>query len=154
MRCGKGEARLEAERRAGKLIYFLRSARTSLIKIGRSSHFRSRYAQLAYEHKENLEILGVVSEDVWEERQLHRIFSEIRVVNEWFENSAVLRDFIAQHATLDLAAVDTPRNEVMVPIDRHIAFQAKKNAENRGIPVHSYLSSLLRQAVDDDFKRI
>jgi T5orf172 domain len=136
------------------MIYFLRSPQTGLIKIGRTSYFRSRYNQLCYEHKESLEVLGVVSEDRFEERGLHRIFARLRVVNEWFEDCAELRGFIREHATLDLAAADTPRNDVMAPIDRHIAYQSKKIAESRKMRLSDYLSGLLRQAVDDDYRRI
>ena len=103
------------------MIYFLKSQRTGWIKIGRTSHFRSRYGQLCFEHREPLEILGVVSEDAWEEKGLHRIFKEIRMEKEWFRDDAALRRFIADHATLEFEAIDSPRNEVNVPIDRLIA---------------------------------
>jgi hypothetical protein len=109
---------------------------------------------LNFQYRTVLEILGVVSEDVFEERKLHRIFSQIRQVNEWFRDEPVLRRFIAEHATMDLAAADTPRNEVMVPIDRHIAHMAKKNAARQEIPLSRYLDQLLRQAVDDDFRKL
>lgn len=136
------------------MVYFLRSGRTSLIKIGRTSYFRSRYAQLCFEHKEPLEILGIVSEDDWAEKQLHTIFKSIRVVNEWFEDGPKLRAFIAQHASKDVPEVDSPRNHVMVPLDRNIAHQCKKVATTRGIAVACYLDGLLRQAVDDDYRRL
>ena len=136
------------------MVYFLKSARTGLVKIGRTSHFRSRYGQLCFEHREPLEILGVVSEDDWEEKGLHRIFKEIRVVGEWFRDDSRLRRFIAEHATREFAAIDSPRNEVQVPLDRLIAHQAKKVAESRGIRLSCYLDGLLRQAVDDDYGKI
>lgn len=136
------------------MIYFLRSGRTGRIKIGRTSHFQSRYARLCFEHKEVLEILGIVSEDDWAEKQLHTIFKSIRVVNEWFEDCSKLRAFIARHASTNVPEADSPRNQVMVPLDRYIAHQCKKVAENRGVRLYDYLDGLLRQAVDDDFKRL
>lgn len=136
------------------MVYFLRSRRTGLIKIGRTSYFRSRYSALCFEHKEPLEVLGIVSEDDWAEKQLHTVFKSIRVVNEWFEDSPKLRAFIARHATLDLPEADSPRNEILVPLDRTIAQQCKKVAESRGMTTSCYLDGLLRQAVHDDYKRI
>jgi len=136
------------------LIYFLRSQRTGLIKIGRTSYFRSRYDQLCFEHREPLEILGVVSEDDWEERGLHRVFKETRVTGEWFRDDARLRRFIADNATLQFESIDSPRNDVNVPIDRAIAYEAKKVAESRKIRLSCYLGGLLRQAVHDDFEVI
>lgn len=135
------------------MIYFLKSHGTGLIKIGRTSYLRSRRAQLDHQYQEKLELLGVVSEDVFAERGLHKVFAKLRVVNEWFADSPSLRRFIAENATLDLPEADSPRNEVLVPIDRVIAAQAKKNAEDRGIPIHGYLNDLLRDAVDKDFKK-
>lgn len=136
------------------MVYFLRSKRTGLIKIGRTSYFRSRYNALCFEHKEPLEILGIVSEDDWAEKQLHTIFQSIRVVKEWFEDGPKLRAFIVQHATLELPEADSPRNEILVPLDRGIAQQCKKVAQDQGIPISRYLDGLLRQAVDEDYKRI
>jgi hypothetical protein len=134
------------------VIYFLRSPSKNLVKIGRTNYFRSRYDRLCYEHKEPLEILGVVSEDNFEERALHRLFKAIHHVNEWFRDEPVLRKFIAKHATLDLAAADTPRNDINVPIDRFIVQQAQKNAAQKNVSLGSYLSGLLRKPVDDDFR--
>lgn len=153
--CRRGGEELESRlRRAANLIYFLKSHKTGGIKIGRTSYLRSRRSQLDFQYQEPLELLGVVSEDVFEERQLHRIFKEIKVVNEWFQDCPKLRKFIAEHATMDLAAADTPRNEVQVPIDRNIAHMAKKIAAQRAIPLSGYLDQILRQAVDDDFKKL
>lgn len=132
------------------MVYFLRSPRTGLIKIGRTSFFRSRYARLCRDYDETLEVMGVVSEDDWEERALHRVFRSIRVVNEWFEDSPGLRRFIAEHATLDHHGIDSPRNETLAPIDRDIARKAKRIAAERGIKLNEYLDSLLRDAVDRD----
>lgn len=136
------------------MIYFLRSQRTGRIKIGRTSYFRSRYDRLCFEHKEPLEILGVVSEDDWEEKGLHRVFKETRMEGEWFRDEPRLRRFIAEHATLEFEAIDSPRNDAGVPIDRMIAHQAKEVAESRKIRLSDYLSGLLRQAVDDDYEKI
>jgi hypothetical protein len=130
----------------------LRSNRTNLIKIGRTSYFRSRYSDLCAEHSENLEILGVVSEERFAERQLHKHFAKFRVVKEWFADDRAIRKFIADHATLEFEAHDSPRNEVLVPIDRVVAYRAKKNAARRNVQLSGYLSELLRKAVDDEFK--
>jgi hypothetical protein len=139
-------------RKEGFLIYFLRSNRTNLVKIGRTSYFRTRYDALCFEHREPLEILGVVSEDDFAEKDLHRHFAKSRVVKEWFADDATLRRFIAEHATLEFEAIDSPKNEIMVPIDRTLVHMAKKNAARRGERLSGYLSGLLRQAVYDDFK--
>jgi hypothetical protein len=107
---------------------------------------------LCHEHDESLEILGVVSEERFEEKQLHKHFAKFRVVKEWFADDAALRRFIADHATMEFEAADSPRNEVLVPIDRLIAHRAKKNAARRGVRLSGYLDDLLRRAVDDDFR--
>lgn len=135
------------------MVYFLRSARTGLIKIGRTNYFRSRYSQLCFEHKESLEILGVVSEEQFEEKHLHRHFARFRVVNEWFRDDSAVRRFIADHATLEFEAIDSPRNEVQVPLDRDLAFKAKKNAAGRNLRLCDYLAELTREAIERDFKK-
>lgn len=73
---------------------------------------------------------------------------------EWFQDDSRLRRFIADHATLEISAIDAPRNDVNVPIDRMISHQAKKVAESRKLRLSAYLNGLLRKAVHDDFKAI
>lgn len=135
-------------------VYFLLSRRTNLVKIGRTNYFRSRYRDLCREHDEALEILGVVPEDRFAERDLHRAFAAFRVVGEWFADDRALRAFIAAHATLEFEACDSPRNEILVPLDRTLAHRAKKNAARRNVRLCDYLDELVRKAIDDDFRKL
>lgn len=56
------------------MIYFLRSPSSGLIKIGRTRFLRVRLADLSYQHREPLIVLGVLDEPDVYETQLHRQF--------------------------------------------------------------------------------
>lgn len=76
------------------MIYFLRSPSSGLIKIGRTRFLRVRLADLSYQHREPLVVLGVLDEPDVYETQLHRQFKKWRVKGEWFEPTRHLLSFI------------------------------------------------------------
>lgn len=127
------------------VVYFLRRPSNKLIKIGRSSHFISRYRNLCREYGEHLEILGIVDEDKFAEADLHKLFKDFRAINEWFVETRHIRRFIAEHAEpYDPIKHDGQANEVFIKMDRGLAHRVKQLAEQRGIKPYELLDELLR----------
>jgi hypothetical protein len=79
------------------LIYFIRSS-NGPIKIGTTIRLSTRLKQLVAEHGEGLEVLAVTEGSYEAESELHRRFSHLRVVNEWFEPGDDLMGFIIAEA--------------------------------------------------------
>lgn len=128
------------------MIYFLRSPSSGLIKIGRTKYLRSRLADLSYQHREQLIVLGVLDEPDVYETQLHRQFKKWRVRGEWFEPTAHLLAFVQSKArawTPDLDA--EPGNEVAVPIDRAVWHYCRTAARDAGVPVNEWITENLRR---------
>lgn len=84
---------------AGKIIYFVRSERSGLIKIGLTAydHPQYRYKDLCREHGEELTRLGITYGDHKAEAAIHDRFAEMRDHGEWFRAEASLLDFIRDH---------------------------------------------------------
>ena len=66
------------------MIYFLRNADRTAIKIGTTIRLSARLKTLAAEHGE-LEVLAVIDGGRDQEKGLHRRFADLRTVGEWFE---------------------------------------------------------------------
>lgn len=129
------------------MIYFLRSPSSGLIKIGRTRFLRVRLADLSYQHREPLIVLGVLDEPDVYETQLHRQFKRWRVVGEWFEPTAHLLRFVTAHARAWTPEDDAePGNEVAVKIDRAVWHYCRAAARDAGVPVNELITGLLRQA--------
>lgn len=77
-------------------VYFIRSGKRRLIKIGRARNARTRLAQLQCASPDRLRLLGVihVDEAFRLESQLHRTFAADRVRGEWFKPSSDLMEVI------------------------------------------------------------
>lgn len=75
-------------------LYFMRSVRTGLIKIGVSVNPQKR-AQSLRTNVGELEILTTIQASYDEERRLHRRFAEHRQHGEWFEPHTDLMGYIA-----------------------------------------------------------
>jgi hypothetical protein len=130
------------------VVYFLRRPSNLLIKIGRSSHFVSRYRQLCREYGEPLEILGIVDEDRFAEADLHRLFKDFRAVNEFFVETKGIRDFIAMYAEpYDPIKHGGRANECFVKVDRNLAHLIKRRAEKEGVKVQELLDRLLSSSL-------
>lgn len=129
------------------VVYFLRRPSNLLVKIGRSSHFISRYRNLCREYGEHLEILGIVDEDTFAEADLHRLFKDFRAVNEWFVETKGIRDFIAKHAEpYDPLKHGGKANETFLKVDRETAHRIRMLAEQRGLKPQDFLENLLQVA--------
>lgn len=129
------------------VVYFLRRPSNRLIKIGRSSHFISRYKNLCREYGEHLEILGIVEEDEFAEADLHKLFKDFRAVNEWFVETKGIRDFIRRHADpYDPLKHGGRANEVFLRVDREFAQRVREMAESKGIRDQDLLANLLQVA--------
>jgi hypothetical protein len=80
-------------KRTGKQqVYFIRSSRSGLIKIGISSHPINRLRELRT--SEPVELLGTLQGGRDKELALHKQFAEHRVHGEWFTPSPCLIEFI------------------------------------------------------------
>jgi hypothetical protein len=97
------------------LIYFIANRDRSGIKIGTTIRLSERLKQLAAEHGEGLEVLAVVDGSYETEKGIHRRFSHLRIVNEWFEPGDDLVGFIVSEGRewdgrdeVPLAALGTP----------------------------------------------
>jgi hypothetical protein len=91
------------------MIYFIEAA--GAVKIGRSNNPKRRLQMIATGSPVACSIIGVMSGDASEERDLHDRFSKYRVRREWFELSPEVKSFIAQ-------------NTAVLPAD---TFKAKSN---------------------------
>lgn len=76
------------------MIYFIRNSDGSRIKIGTTIRLSERLKQLASEHGDGLQVLAVIDGNHSEEKALHRRFSHLRIVKEWFEPGDDLVGFI------------------------------------------------------------
>ena len=129
------------------VVYFLRRPSNLLVKIGRSSHFISRYRSLCREYGEHLEILGIVDEDTFAEADLHKLFKDFRAVNEWFAETKGIRDFIKKYAEpYDPVKHGGKANESFLRVDREIAHRIRMLAEQRGLKPQDLLLNLLHVA--------
>lgn len=82
------------------MIYFIQECEPGRIrvKIGYTSKddVSQRMRELQTASPTRLRVLGVMEGDQGRERLIHELFSERRVTGEWFEDSDLLRDFIAE----------------------------------------------------------
>lgn len=135
------------------VVYFLKRPSNGLIKIGRTSHFISRYRALIREYDEHLEILGIVDEDRFAEADLHRLFKDFRAVCEWFVETKGIRDFIAEHAEpYDPVKHGGRANEVFLKVDRSFAHEIRAMAEAKGVKTQDLLENLLQVALGETSK--
>lgn len=75
--------------------YFIESAATGLIKIGRSVDPEKRLKELQTAAPDKLSILKTFPENLFSEASMHEKFAHLRRHGEWFEDSPEIRDFIA-----------------------------------------------------------
>jgi Meiotically Up-regulated Gene 113 (MUG113) protein len=79
-------------------VYFIYNGETQRIKIGQSVNVGVRLATLAGACGCELEVLGIVDSNEWEEAALHRQFAAHRVRHEWFSDHPEIREFITANA--------------------------------------------------------
>jgi hypothetical protein len=125
------------------MVYFLRSADGSRIKIGTTMSMAQRLKQLVAEHGEGLEVLAVIDGSQPEEKALHRRFSHLRRVGEWFEPGNDLIGFIVSDGKP--WDKDGERDDVTVKLDRLLASMARNVASKEGISVAQLLSEIVEK---------
>jgi hypothetical protein len=76
------------------MVYFVKDSDNGRIKIGTTIRLSERLRELARDAGGELQVLAVVSGGQPEEALLHRRFSHLRIVNEWFEPGDDLLGFI------------------------------------------------------------
>lgn len=90
------------------MIYFAQPVRGGYIKIGTSKCVASRLQTVAYEVRASLRLLGTTQGGYAREQRLHRRFSHLRVVGEWFKPRPELMGFIADKARPAKQELRTP----------------------------------------------
>lgn len=80
------------------VVYFVREATAGNIKIGVTTNFRQRMADLRQQNTAELEPIGFVNGDAATEGQLHQIFNSSRISGEWFHPTAELMAYIDSRA--------------------------------------------------------
>lgn len=80
-------------------IYFIQEDNErGRVKIGRTKYLLKRFKAIQTASPSRLKLLGVVYGDAAMERALHERFRKCRVVNEWFECTDELAQYIQQNA--------------------------------------------------------
>lgn len=72
--------------------YFIKSAASGAIKIGRSIDPRKRLIDLQVASHESLELLGTMEGD--HERDIHERFADLHIRGEWFRDNGSIAEFI------------------------------------------------------------
>jgi hypothetical protein len=80
------------------VVYFVQAGRDGLIKIGTTTNFEKRYADLRNHSPVLLFKRGFIPGGIEVEQRLHRRFSAERRHGEWFEPSERLIDYIRKNA--------------------------------------------------------
>lgn len=75
-------------------VYFIRSQKTGLIKIGTSGDVNERITNIAFVNKTRIDFLAAIEGSYTLERKLHRRFDKSRVEGEWFNPSNELMEYI------------------------------------------------------------
>lgn len=144
------------------MVYFLQ-APDGKVKIGTTIRLSQRLKQLAKEHGCELRVLAVVDGRYNVEKDLHRRFAHLRIVNEWFEPGDDLLGFIVQDGKPWNDSDDAPfPDTVVVKLDATIVADAKAVAGIRGVSLADYLNdalgpvvrSHLEQALADKMKSL
>lgn len=130
------------------MIYFIRNADRSAIKIGTTIHLSTRLQQLAAEHGE-LEVLAVLDGGRDEEHALHHRFDSLRTVGEWFEPGDDLMGFIVAEGKPWNGSDPVTRKPIRLDVSPPDYDRAAICAEARGLTLSSYA----RMAVLDFIKR-
>lgn len=90
----KREKPTEPKEPARSWVYFIKSKKSGLIKIGRSINPDKRFNAIRTMSPDELVLLGSIPEKVMTESELHKKFSHLRKHGEWFEGDDELWDFI------------------------------------------------------------
>jgi hypothetical protein len=88
-----------SERGSRRSIYFVQPAAGGLIKIGIASNVAARLSGMQTGSPVELRVIGVIAGvDQSFEAELHERYASARRHGEWFEPTAELLDYIAEHA--------------------------------------------------------
>jgi hypothetical protein len=131
------------------MIYFIRRPDDGWIKIGVTVRLSERLKQLCAEFGGELEVLAVVDGSRARERELHRQFSHLRAVGEWFEPGDDLTGFIVAEGKRWDGEDEAPT--APVKIERPLAEKAAIIARQRRITIAEYMSDPTRALIERDF---
>jgi hypothetical protein len=128
-----------------RVVYFIRSADGSRIKIGTTGRLAHRLRQLEIEYGHGLVVIGVMEGFREDEAKLHRRFSHHRVEGEWFLASEELQTFITENAE-----PWEPVKLVGIKVDKWVIERAKLVAKNKGVDLFQYIHGILDPIVLKD----
>lgn len=75
-------------------VYFVQNGRSKRVKIGYSSHYRSRVGNIQSGTPDKLRLLGVVRGGKAVESELHKRFASYRISGEWFRFEGELAEYV------------------------------------------------------------
>jgi hypothetical protein len=94
----------KVRRIVGPVVYFIRSASSGFIKIGKANDPIARLKTMQTGSSDRLALIGYVAGSNDKERELHRRFAALRKSGEWFEPGKELLDFINSVAVKEAVA--------------------------------------------------
>lgn len=129
-------------------VYFIQATNNRLIKIGTTCSLAERLKTLTREAGSELRVLGVVEGSHPEERALHRHFSHLRVIQEWFEPADEILKFIASEGSEWDPAGDVVQATVKMDVD--VIDECRIAAAHKGQTLAEYLSESMRVVAAKD----
>jgi hypothetical protein len=135
------------------VIYFIRDAAGSRIKIGTTIRLSERLKQLTCESGDELEVLAVLSGSYEEESRLHQQFAHLRTVGEWFEPGDDLIGFIVSNGK-PWDGMDEMSGRKSIKFDQALARKARMISEGMNISMAEYLSEMCRPLIDRDYAKL
>ncbi len=134
------------------MIYFIQPVGGGKIKIGTTIRLSTRLKALAKKCGAELRVLAVVKGSYDVERSLHRKFSHLKPVNEWFEPGDDLLGFIVEDGE-QWDGRDEASPLVSVKIDRKAARKAKTAAAFLDMTLTDYLSKVVLEGSEQVLAR-
>lgn len=126
------------------MIYFARSQKTGLVKIGFTSDFKRRIHHLNSLNNDRLTLVGLIEGDMQTEREMHTRFSDARVRGEWFKPCSAMAEFMQD----DIAIPEGPTTRLVLnlPISlvRDIEDYAEQDQRKRADWIRITLGAVIR----------
>lgn len=137
------------------MIYFIQPIEGGPIKIGTSIRLTQRLKELAAAHQCELRVLAVMAGGYAEEAELHRKFSHLKVVNEWFEAGDDLLGFIVESANQWDGVDEVPPVLALSPakIGSEAIVLAKKAAALKEMTLYDFLTMAVLEVAEREIQK-
>jgi hypothetical protein len=130
------------------LVYFIQAVEGGRIKIGTTIRLTERLKTLAKEAGSELRVLAVVDGDRKIEKGLHRRFSQLRAVGEWFEPGDDLLGFIVQEGREWNG--ENESDYATIKIRRDVLDDCRLAAAMKSVSLTDYISDAMREVAKRD----